>query len=113
MPQFMLLIRGGDPDSAISPEEMQAIIQKYVNWAGSLRDQKRLVGSEKLADGGRLLSVKDGQITDGPFTETKEAVGGYFTVEAASYEEAVTIARDCPVFERGGQVEVRQLDFHE
>lgn len=111
MPKFMLLIRGGDPDGAISPEEMQAIIQKYIRWAGRLREAGKLSESEKLSDGGRILSVKNGKIVDGPFTETKEAVGGYFTVEAADYAEACKIARECPVLERDGQVEVRMLDF--
>ena len=113
MPKFMLFIRGGDPDSNFSPEEMQAIIQKYVNWAGRLRESGKLVESEKLCDDGRVLSVKSGKIVDGPFTETKEAVGGYFTVEAADYAEACKIARECPVLERDGMVEVRKLDFQD
>ena len=113
MPKFMLLIRGGDPDSEFSPEEMQAIIQKYIKWAQRLRESGKLAESEKLSDGGRLLSVKNGKVVDGPFTETKEAVGGYFTVEAADYEEACKIARDCPVLERDGKVEVRKLDFQD
>jgi hypothetical protein len=110
MAQYMLLIRGGDPDGEISPEQMQGIIQQYVSWAESLRSAGKLVASDKLQDGGRVVTVRDGQIVDGPFTETKEAVGGYFTVKADSYEEAVTMARECPVFEHGGKVEVRQLE---
>ena len=112
MAQFMLLIRGGNPDGEISPEEVQGIIQKYVKWAERLSTAGKLLASDKLHDSGRMVTANGGQIVDGPFTETKEAVGGYFTVEAASYDEAVSIARECPVFEHGGKVEVRQVEVH-
>jgi hypothetical protein len=113
MPKFMLFIRGGHPDSEFSPEELQAVIQKYISWAQRLRESGKLAASEKLADGGRIVSTRNGKVVDGPFTETKEAVGGYFTVEAKDYEEACRIARECPVLERDGQVEVRMLDFQD
>ncbi len=113
MPKFMLLIRGGDPDGRISPEEMQAIIQKYVRWSQSLQSAGKLEASEKLCDDGRVVSAKNGKIVDGPFTETKEAVGGYFLVKAADYAEACKIAADCPVLDREGVVEVRKLDFQD
>jgi hypothetical protein len=113
MPKFMLLIRGGDPDGQISPEEMQAIIQKYVRWSQNLQTSGKLEASEKLCDDGRIVSVKNGKVVDGPFTETKEAVGGYFLVTAADYSEACKIARECPVLEREGVVEVRKLDFQD
>jgi hypothetical protein len=113
MPKFMLLIRGGDPDGQISPEQMQAQIQKYVEWSRRLSEAGKLTAADKLCDDGRIVSVKNGRIVDGPFTETKEAVGGYFTVEAADYAEACAIARECPVLERQGTVEVRKLDLRD
>lgn len=112
MASFMFLIKGGDPDSEVSAEEMQQIIQKYVDWSNKLQEKGKLQAGEKLADGGRILSGKGGQVVDGPFTETKETIGGYFQVEAESYDEAVAMARECPVFERNGTVEVRQIEVH-
>ncbi len=55
---------------------------------------------------------KNGQVrvTDGPYSETKEVLGGYYTIEAASYEQALDRARDCPHLEYGGTIEVRQVD---
>ena len=113
MPKFMLLIRGGDPDETMSPEEMQAVIQQYVRWSQNLQSAGKLEASEKLCDDGRVVSVKNGKIVDGPFTETKEAVGGYFMVNVADYAEACQIARECPVLKRDGVVEVRKLDFQD
>ncbi|HYN89807.1 MAG TPA: YciI family protein [Ardenticatenaceae bacterium] len=113
MAQYMLFIRGGsDPEASETPEEMQRIIERYRAWAGSLRSQGKLVAADKLKDGeGRLLSVRNGEIVvDGPFAETKETIGGYFTVEAADYNEAVELARGCPVFERGGSIELREIE---
>ena len=110
MASFMFLIKGGNPDAEISAEGVQQIIQKYVDWSNKLQEQGKLQAADKLAVGGRVLSGKGGQITDGPFTETKETIGGYFQVEAESYEEAVAMARECPVFEKDGSVEVRQIE---
>jgi len=112
MASYMFLIRGGDPDPGVSAEEVQQIIQKYVNWSNKLQEQGKLQGADKLAVGGRILRGEGGQVVDGPFTETKETIGGYFQVEARSYDEAVAMARECPVFELDGMVEVRQIEVH-
>ena len=63
-------------------------------------------------DGGRIMSGDGGSIVvDGPFTETKEAIGGYFVIEAADYAEATELAKGCPVFANGGVLEVRQIEL--
>ena len=68
--------------------------------------------SEKLQEeGGKMVTWKNGRVTvtDGPYSETKEVVGGYFTIRAASYEEAIEIARDCPFLD-SGTISIRQAD---
>jgi hypothetical protein len=112
--QFMLLIRGGDEAFAqFTPEQMQQTLGQYFAWSDRLRKEGRLVGADQLADGGRTVRARDGQLViDGPFTETKDAVGGYYQIEAADEAEAAEIAKGCPVLNHGGLVEVRGIVQH-
>ncbi len=112
MGQFILFIRDGAQPAPQTPEEMQQSVQRYRAWAGALAQQGKLVSAFKLRDdGGRLMSSRDGQIAvDGPFTETKETIGGYFVIEAADYAEATELARGCPIFYGSGVLEVRQIE---
>jgi len=85
------------------PEQMQKIIEKYRAWGDGLRAAGRLIESNKLRDGeGRVLRRGNGKprVLDGPYSETKEVVGGYFAVRAADYDEAVTLCED-------GQLRIR------
>ena len=114
MAQYMLLLHD-DPTAfaAISPADMQAIVEKYVAWGARLRRDGILLSSHKLTDEpGRVMRASSGQIrvTDGPFSEAKEVLGGYFLIAAATYEDAVDRARDCPHLEYGGAIEVRAID---
>jgi hypothetical protein len=114
MPSYMLLLYE-DPKlfAGLSPAEMQAVIEKYSAWGKGLRKKKVLVGSDKLRDGdGRVLTQKKGKlrVLDGPYSETKEVLGGYFTVRAESYDEAQRLAESCPHLEYGGRIEIRQVD---
>jgi hypothetical protein len=113
MPQYMLLLYSDPSDWAtMSPEEMQKAIQKFVAWREKLVSQKILVGSHKLMDEpGKVMRGK-GQIRvmDGPYSEAKEVLGGYFLIEAANYDQAVDRTRDCPGLEYGGTIEVREVD---
>jgi len=109
MSQFMLLLYD-DPSSwqKVSPEEMQAAIEKYRAWTQKpfTKDSKRLAD-----DPGRVIRSKGGQVraTDGPYSETKEVLGGYYVIEAANYDEAVALAMKHPHLEYGGTLEIRQL----
>ena len=67
------------------------------------------MAGEPLLPGGKLISGANKKVTDGPYTEGKEIVGGFFIIKAADYDEAVTIAKDCPDYEYGGSVQVRQV----
>ena len=114
MPKYVLLLHE-DPTaySVLSPEQMQQVIQKYVAWGDRLRHAGVLEGGQKLADEpGRVMRGRNGQIrvTDGPYSETKEVLGGYYVISAPSYDKAVELAGDCPHLEYGGTIEVRQID---
>jgi hypothetical protein len=113
MSQFMLFIRGGSDTSVnLSPEQIQASIKRYSDWAQKLRAAGKLVSADKLKDNeGLLLSAKNGQVVvDGPFAETKETIGGYFIVEAANLNEAIEITKECPAISEGGVVELREIE---
>lgn len=117
MAEYLLLLRDEPATFAdLSPEEIQRIIEKYSAWAARLGEAEILVGGQKLADGeGRVMHKAgdapglDGRVTDGPFSEAKEVVGGYFLVRAESYDEAVEIARECPHVDYGS-IEIRRVD---
>jgi hypothetical protein len=112
MAKYMYLLGGTDLDkragnAALAPK----MYERYASWIGSLQKRGHFVASHKLLDQtGARLTVRGGQVVEGPFMETKEAVGGAFVIEASSLEEAVAIARECPVFEYNGFVEVRVVE---
>ena len=104
----MLLIRNGEY-SERSAEEMQKIVERYSAWARKLGSEGRLKAGDELSGDGRLVFRKDGKIVDGPFTETKESIGGYFIIEVENMDEAVKISHECPAFEHGNELEIRQI----
>jgi hypothetical protein len=97
----------------LSPQEIQKILGSYIAWRESLVKRNKMRGGEKLTDdGGRHMRTKDGKVsvTDGPYSESQEILGGFFMIEAADYEEAVEIARTCPHLVADKWIEVRQVD---
>ncbi len=113
MPKFMLILVN-DPNvyPNSSPEEMQRIFEKYRAWSDKMRSQDRVVTSDKLQEeGGKILTARDGRmsVVDGPYSEAKEVVGGYFMIRAKDYDEAVALCSDCPHLQFG-RLEVRQVD---
>jgi hypothetical protein len=114
MASYMLLLRGGNASlEAYSPEQMQALIQPYIDWSRRLREEGRHLGGDELAAGGQVLRANGyGFVVDGPYAETKEDIGGYFLIRAADDAEALDVAKGCPVFTHGGFVEVRRIIEH-
>lgn len=114
MPSFMLLLyQSPSKFQNVSPEDIQKVIAKYVAWREDLVRQNKLRGGEKLAnEGGRRLRIQGDQVsvTDGPYSEATEVLGGYFTIEAANYDEAIAIARTCPHLAGNQRIEIRQID---
>ena len=109
MPTYMFLLYN-DPNwyKKLSPEEMQKATEKYMNWTKNpfVKDGKRLAG-----DAGQVIRAQAGapRATDGPYSESKEVLGGYYTIEAASYDEAVQRALTLPHLDYGGTIEVRHV----
>ncbi len=115
MPNYMLLLRDNPEQAEIpSPEDMQRVVEKYKAWGERLHQAGHLVDSNKLTDGaGRVVDRSNGQVRvlDGPYCETKEVVGGYFTVQAETYDQAVELCQDCPHLDYGS-IEVREVEIH-
>jgi hypothetical protein len=115
MSQFMLLLHENPASFAsVSAEEIQAVIADYNAWRAKLEAAGRIRGGNKLKDeGGRHLSLNNGKlrVVDGPFAEAKEVMGGYFIVEASSYDDAIKISEECPHLKYGGRIELREVDL--
>jgi len=109
MEKFMFIFQGGMPTNA-SPEQMQASMGKWMAWIDKLAKDGRYVSGEPLVPGGKLVTGTNGNsVTDGPYTEGKEVVGGYFIVNAKDLDEAVSLTKDYPDFDKGGKIQVRQV----
>ena len=93
-----------------SPEEMQAMAKRWMDWFGSIAAQNKLSerGNRLLPGVGKVVKPNN-VVTDGPYMEIKEAIGGYAIVKANSVDEAAELAKGCPVFNYGGNVEVREV----
>ena len=104
----MLIFHGAMGEDQ-SPEVMQAHMGKWMSWIEKLNKEGRYVAGEPLIPGGKLVSGPNKTVTDGPYTEGKEVVGGFFLVNARDLDEAVEISKDCPDYELGGSVQVRQV----
>jgi hypothetical protein len=108
MKNFMLLFRGGSDAMKMSPEESQQHMQKWFEWVGELQQKGIYTAGEALMPGGKTVN-KGNVVTDGPFAEGKEIVGGFFIVKANSIEDAAEMAKSCPDLPLGGTVEVRDV----
>lgn len=107
---YMLIFRGTDWYKGLSPEEMQKIGDQWMTWFKGLTDQGKALSGNPLEREGKIVSGKNGQVVaDGPFMESKEAIGGYFLLQVNSLEEAVAIAQGCPGLSYGIRVEVRPI----
>lgn len=112
MKEFLFLFRGGDAgrlSAQQSPEQWQQHMMKWKAWMESLTKEGRFSGGQPLDKEGKVLTGTKKKLTDGPFVEGKEIVGGYVQVKARDLNEATEIAKGCPIFEHDGIVEVRPV----
>jgi hypothetical protein len=113
MPDFILLLHRL-PGPPPQPEAMATMIKDYGGWADRLRGEGRLKAGQKLTnDAGRVMRIGGGGqvvVTDGPYAESKELLGGFFVVTAKDYDEACRLAESSPHLRYGGQIEIRQID---
>ena len=118
MSQFLYLYRNSDAarqDTMGSPERAQQSMQRWMAWMRELDAKGHLKDrGQPLERTGKVVRGQQKSVTDGPFTEAKDLVGGFSIVEARDLDHAVELARGCPVFDGGGSVEVRpvmKMDF--
>lgn len=116
MNRFLVLPR--DPQGAwddVSPAEMQRIVEKYVAWGDGLRSAGKMETGEKLRDGEGKVLRGEGEalaVSDGPFAEAKEVVGGFWILRARDLDEAAALVSDCPHL-AFGSLELRAIESGE
>lgn len=111
MKEYLLLFRNDLKSMpSFSPEQMQANTKKWMDWIGGVAAQNKLFDrGNRLSSSGKVVKP-DNVVTDGPYSEIKESIGGYTIIKVGSYDEAVEIAKGCPVLKVGGNVEIREID---
>lgn len=113
MPKFMYIFRGGGyaAPGSLSPTELQQHLAKWNAWTNGLLAAGRLATAEPLGHPptGKTVRGRERIVTDGPYAESKDLVSGILVVEAPSLQEAAELARDCPILELDGSVEVRPV----
>jgi hypothetical protein len=108
MNEYLFLYRGSKRPS--SPQEMQEVMQLWMAWMQDLATRGHMKErGQPLEATGKVLTGTDRAITDGPYAEAKDLVGGYTIVLAKDLDQAAELSKGCPVFDRGGSVEVRPI----
>jgi hypothetical protein len=113
MAKYLLIAGGADVDKrGGNPTLAPMMLERYLAWIQGLQKSGRFLGSYKLHDQtGRRLTIRGGEVIDGPFIESKDAVGGIFIIEAASLDEATDAGRTCPILDlQNGYLEVRVIE---
>jgi hypothetical protein len=110
--KFLVLSRGASWNTILSPAEIQKMSAEFYAWYERLCDEGKMERGHQLGQKGKIIGAGN-VITDGPFPESKEAIGGYWFINADSLEEAVEIAKGNPCLEYGATVEVRPLVLDE
>lgn len=110
----MLIFRHEDGNKVASPEQMEVWMKQTMDWIGGISARGKFVLGNGLPFEDSKVVWSHGVVTDGPFGEIKETIGGYIIVKAGSVSEAVEFAKGCPVLQgEGNSVEVRKIDKHE
>jgi hypothetical protein len=108
MNEYVFLYRGGR--SGRSPEQAQQVIERWMGWFKGLSENGHLKDrGQPLELSGKLVSSGGKTVSDGPFAEAKDVIGGFTVILAKDIDEAVELSRNCPILETGGQVEVRPV----
>ena len=109
MSDYLYLYRGGQQRPGGSPEQMQTQMQRWMTWLKELSDKGHVKDmGHPLEPSGKLVKAHKA-ITDGPFAEAKDLIGGYTLVQANDLAQAVDLTSGCPIFDAGGAVEVRAI----
>ncbi len=115
MDEYLILMRLDllTKEAQPSPEQMQVYLKMYQDWVGGIAAQNKFVGGKGLSTEGKV--IKSNQlITDGPFAEVKESLAGFIIVRAKDFDDAVSMAKACPILQGDNSVEVRKvISVHE
>ena len=110
---YMLIFRGNEWHKGLSPEEMQKISDQWMAWFKGLAHEGKAIAGNPLEPRGKVVSGAGGRVVaDGPFAESKEAIGGYFLLKVSGMDEAIAIAKQCPGLPHGVKIEVRPVMDH-
>ena len=108
MSEFLFLYRGGETNR--SPERMQQTMQQWMSWLKELGEKGHIKDpGQPLERIGKVVKGRQKSVTDGPFAEAKDIVGGYTLIEARDLAQATELSKGCPIFEADGIVEVRPV----
>lgn len=105
---YMLIFRGTDWYQGLSPEQMQEVADQWMAWFNGLKNEGTAIAGNPLEPQGKIVG-KNRVVSDGPFAESKESIGGYFLLKVNTLDEAVVIAQQCPGLPYGIRVEVRPV----
>jgi hypothetical protein len=110
MNEYMMIFRNEKMEGAQAPsaEQMKAVMSQWQSWIKGIATKGKYSGTNRLLSEGKTLKPGNA-VTDGPYAEVKEVVGGYLIVKASSLEDAVELAKSCPNLIYGGNVEVRSV----
>jgi hypothetical protein len=110
MDEFMLIFRHEDGNKVASPEQIQVWMKQTMDWIGGIAAQNKFGGGNGLPFEDSRVVWSGNVVTNGPFGEIKETIGGYIVVKVNSVDEAVEFAKGCPVLQgEGNSVEVRKI----
>src|SRR5882762_5655317 len=110
MEEFILIFRHQDGNKVASPEQIQIWMKQTMDWIGGIAAQNKFSGGNGLAFENAKVVTHNKVVTNGPFGEIKETIGGYIIVKANSIDEAAEFAKGSPVLQgEGNTVEVRKL----
>ena len=109
--QYLLLFRNSQEGPDPTPQEMEQIFGRWMSWMKGMGAKGVFAGANRLQDTGKVLRGPGGEsLTDGPFAEAKEVVGGYVLISADNYAQAVELAKGCPGLDMGTVVEIREVE---
>ncbi|MBS1949060.1 MAG: transcription initiation protein [Bacteroidetes bacterium] len=110
MEEYALIMRHEDGLKVASPEQIQTWMKQTMDWINSISAQNKFVGGTGLPFADAKVVWHNKVVTNGPFGDIKETIGGFIMVKAGSVEEAVELAKGCPVLQgEGNSVEVRKI----
>lgn len=113
MDEYALIMRHQDGTKLASPEQLQEWMKQTMDWIGAIAAKNKFVSGTGLPfDGAKVVTTRDAKklVTNGPFGEIKETIGGFIVVRADSIDEAVEFAKGCPVLQgEGNSMEVRRI----